>query len=186
MNRYLLASAGIAMLLASGARAQELVTNGGFETGDMTGWTLGDDKSAYVVGSPVHSGIDSCKMTPGSSTNMISQSLATTAGQTYNISIWIDHLSGDAVSNSLALDWNGSIIPGSPTFLQPNTGWVDYTYQLQATSASTVLAITAHDPSGNIFVDDVSVQAAPAPEPATMAALGLGVFGLVRRVRRRQ
>lgn len=171
------------LMLAASAGAQELVVNGGFETGDLTGWSLGNDASAFVGTYAPHSGTYELKLTPGSSTNEAYQVLATTPGDEYDISIWLFHDGGDSTSNSVAMDWNGSAIPGSPTVLQPSTGWVDYTYELSASTSATTIAITAHDPLGNIYLDDVSVK--PAPEPATIIGLGLGAAALSRRLRRR-
>jgi hypothetical protein len=65
--------------ITQSARA-DLITNGGFETGDFTGWTTSGTPT--VQSTFPHSGsFDALFSVPGS----ISQSLATTAGQSYTI-----------------------------------------------------------------------------------------------------
>jgi hypothetical protein len=89
---------GAALLLAaapSQAGAAELVQNGGFETGDLTGWTeIGNWNTAFngVNGSLPHTGtyelIDGNY--PASGLAGVSQQLATVSGQTYDISLYLD------------------------------------------------------------------------------------------------
>ncbi|MDD5141783.1 MAG: protease pro-enzyme activation domain-containing protein [Verrucomicrobiales bacterium] len=72
---------------------QPLVSNGGFETGDFTGWTLANSSSFDGV-------VDSLILTPHTGTfcfafghqgafTFLSQTLATTPGQSYLLSFWL-------------------------------------------------------------------------------------------------
>jgi len=65
------------------------VTNPGFETGNFAGWTqFGDAGFTGVDGNRVHSGSFAAYFGNGSPGG-ISQDLATTIGQTYQISFWL-------------------------------------------------------------------------------------------------
>ena len=65
-----LMSAGLATAVAlatpATAAATNLLTNAGFETADLSGWTC-DSGTASVVGSPAHSGSHALAGTPSSS-----------------------------------------------------------------------------------------------------------------------
>ena len=70
---------------------QNLVQNGGFEAGDWSGWTTTIADSDYTLigqGLP-HSGRFSAFFGAVSKPDYISQSLATSAGQTYALSLWL-------------------------------------------------------------------------------------------------
>ena len=173
---------GLTVCLGATACAQELTTNGGFETGDLTGWTLGGSASAFVTTSPVHSGTYSAKLTPGTSDNILYQTINTTAGDVYSFSVWLIDTgrAGDS-SDFDKLYWDGNIVPGSPTFVPGDSVWHNYSFDLQATGSTTQIGVEAYNPSGNYFLDDVSVMAAPAPEPASLSLIALGAVALFRR-----
>jgi hypothetical protein len=180
----LMASAALAMVPAV-ASAAELVTNGGFETGDFTGWTqFGATDNTGVSTSDVHSGDFAAYFGAVRNTGGITQTLNTVIGQTYTISMWAQ---GDAGAPNF-----GSVMFGGQTLVtttdNPGFPYQLLTYTAVATSALTDLTYTfRHDPA-YFYVDDVSVTglAGAVPEPASWALMiaGVGVAGGALRRRR--
>lgn len=143
----------------------ELVANGGFETGNFTGWTIVGQQGLNAAGR-IESG------TPGTDTRSthsgnfdyydgavggvdgISQSFATTVGEDYNLSFWLAN-DGGGVSS---LD----IFVGA---------------QVSSYNGITILYDGLPAVDGNPVV---------VPEPSVFALLGFGVFGLVCWARSRK
>ena len=114
-----IASFGVFILFAMAASipatAASLVTNGGFETGDFTGWTIaaascGSDFGITTNPVDAESGIyaaffnGSC---PGSY-DSFEQSVPTIAGQNYAVSFYIE--TQGSAARDLIVDWNGNPI----------------------------------------------------------------------------
>src|SRR6185437_2628463 len=65
------------------------VTNGGFETGTLSGWSC--NSGDVVVTSPVHSGSHALQVTPGSATTgECDQTITVQANHTYTLSAYVD------------------------------------------------------------------------------------------------
>jgi hypothetical protein len=174
-------------LIAAGANASaELVTNGGFETGNFSGWTqFGNTGATGVVGASqyVHSGTFGAAFGAIDSPGGIFQSLSTTVGATYAVSFWMSIDSG--TPNSMTFNWDDGADELSLVDA-PVQGMTHYTYLLTASSASTDLRFNIrHDPNW-YGLDDISVnQVNAVPEPGSLALFGLGAtaLGLIRRRR---
>jgi hypothetical protein len=112
----------------------------------------------------------------------ISQTLATTAGQTYVLSFWAQDRAGvDASSQGLAYT-----VDGTTNYVQGGSvpGWTHFTETFVATGPTSLsFAATGASDSLGSSLDNVSVTAAAVPEPGTfaLAACGLAVLGLARR-----
>lgn len=148
-------------------QSPELIQNGGFETGDFTGWTVvNNDGYTYVdTGSqmiPPHSGSYLALLGQASSDGLctISQTLTTSPGQPYLLSLWFDSTSlNGGIPNEFSVSWNGNVL-----FDQANigsTGWTNLQFIVTATNSSTVLQFGEYNDAWYFGLDDISVLPIP-------------------------
>jgi len=190
--KTLLAVATLAFCLCVAAPtfAQNLITNGSFETGDFTGWTTGgnfEDTQAssgpFYDYSGAQDGSFYATLGPVGSDGTLSQTLTTVAGAQYNISFWFASV-GDNPSD-FSVSWDGTPLL---SLTNPNTGsnWTQYTFTATGTGSDTLTLAFRDDPAW-MALDNVSVTQAPSsvPEPSSFLLLGTGVLGLGGFVRRK-
>jgi PKD repeat protein len=136
-----------------------LVLNGGFETGDFTGWQNNGDFSFTTVdnGSIVapHSGNYEAVLGTTSSLGYLAQTLATTAGTPYALSFWLNSPL-DKVPNQFLVSWNGRTIFDDMNI--PSTGgWINLQFSVSATGTNSVLEFVFQNNTGLFGLDDISV-----------------------------
>ncbi len=209
--RVRLASAVVSLGLAAWtpAGAANLVIDGGFEDdvsqnyaatnylfplGPSTfgPWTV-NSGFVFVDGFAVqaHSGNNSLNLAPGNPAfpSDITQTLATTAGQTYELSFF----AAAGGENTFSVKFDDAIVPGSPTSL-PSTipgqasdftgDYRAYDFTVLATSSQSVLEFggASTDDPGNgadtVQLDDISLTPTAVPEPATWSMMLIGLVGL--------
>jgi hypothetical protein len=191
-NSISIAVAAMAALLAGGARA-ELIVNGGFETGDFTGWTVVDPSGFTLVEPTFTSPTNGLTYTPHSGTyfaalgaegadGTVSQTFADVAGASYEASFYL--ASDGLTPNDFAVTGPGGLslptmtdVPASPYTLY---------FGFFTGSGSDTITFTERDDPGFFSLDDVSVVSTPVPEPVVWAtmSLGLGLAGAALRRRR--
>lgn len=147
------------MLVASAGASANLVTNGDFSAGG-SGWTLtGNTGWSSFPGNWTDGAVGSDAF--------LSQTIATIAGQTYDISF-------DTV-----VDWGtmAASLDGVVYLTASVTGHYDFNV-VAANNNSVLTFITRNDPGFN-QLDNVVVNAvSTVPEPGSLALLGLGTLGL--------
>jgi hypothetical protein len=191
--------ATMAMLALSGAAHANLLTNGDFATGDLSGWSDSGDVLA-IVQTAYTACCGIANATPGAydasfgagnkpDNGVLSQSFPTTVGKSYIVSF--DY---GAVDYSLPQSMNVSIVSGAHAFnigisaigmMDFATLFTPYAYTFTADAATTTL--TFADTSG--ITDDVDgllgeVSAVPVsriPEPSCFALLAIGIAGVSAR-----
>lgn len=193
----LLAAFGLLACMASSAHAQ-LVTNGGFEDSDaingyFSGWTLSGNAdytsaapNTFVFGNP-HSGDLAAWLGAVDDDGFLSQSIATTPGQTYTISYWLavdsqDSLSGMTSPNDFSATFGGNTLisqtdlPATDSHPDAADDYAHYSFTAVAAGSATELKFGFRDDPSEFRLDDVSVipSAGPSvPEPAALFSLGL-------------
>ena len=201
----ILAVAGAIALAGSGARGAELLVNGSFETGDLTGWTA-SDTGVFRVWAGLPSSLDSILAntitgaedgsyylldgTNGEQANY-SQTFSDVAGATYSVSLWYASDGGSFLHDNfnfsvqfLAID--DTILAGNEPTIAAD--WQQFTTSFIGTGFDTLTLGSENDPFANFF-DNVSVTGPGVttltgpgvPEPATWALM-IGGFGLVKRL----
>jgi hypothetical protein len=185
MNRYLKIFVALAFVLAFVQTAgADLVKNGGFEDGNFTGWTVskalfGSDLS--IVNFWSHSGQYAAAFgATGGLDDTITQTIATTRGQSYIFSFWLAHEGTDNQNDFYAI-WNGNTVL---SFIYGKTNnsfhYTEYSYIVTATGASTAISFSGQENPSWYVLDDVSVtpDAVVVPLPGAILLLGSGLVGL--------
>jgi subtilase family serine protease len=157
---------------------QSLVQNGGFETGDFTGWTL-NGSSSYnfvttdsTISGVVHSGSYGAALGQYSSLGYLYQTLTTSPGQNYLLSLWLDNPNNSigATPNQFLVQWNGATVFNQSNI--PFISWTNLQFIVTATSASTVLQFGFEDTPWYLCLDDISVVPIPLPTFKTTVQMG--------------
>ena len=195
MKSQLTRSVAVAALAVAGcgvAAHADLVTNGGFETGNFSGWTLaGNTGFTGVSGSfsgvgPVSGGFQGSFGAVGS-VGSISQALSAAAGSSITVSFWLHHFGGNTNSFTALLDGQ-VLVPGALI----NAGafqYQQYTSTITVTNANPILEFQIRQDPSYYLLDNISANLAnvvPLP-PAVLAGLGgLASVGIVGAIRRRR
>jgi len=184
----------VALVGLSVSASANLVVNGGFEQNDwnysgsykkynagsngITGWSIGL-RSVDLVQSPypVLEGRTALDLAGTPGPGSISQNLNSVQGTKYVVSFWALTRENSSAVNQYLFSTFGD------QSLQFNLSGTYTKYSYVATAIDDGYLSFATDSlnttTGNILIDDVSVEA--VPEPASMAALAFGAIALLKR-----
>lgn len=180
----------------SGTAFADLIANGGFETGDWTGWTAvggvfpyGAGNSVAVVSTDAYEGTysaDLTKQTYGRVSNppamwgyafAVQDGTPTIIGQTYTFSFAAKKLQGDANSR-LEVDWNVAGLawgpPSTTGMLTVGTDWTVFTYTGVAASTGAYSNYVAFRPANTAYNPmSVPAQFNPIPDEYLVDAISV-------------
>jgi chitinase len=172
-RRLLILTSIIALFILSGASmlllthwssafadTTNLVSNPGFETGDLTGWSC--DAGNTVVSSPVHSGSHALQLNPsGSTTGQCTQTISVQANTSYTLSAYVDGPYAYIGVNGYSTSWTSS------------SSYTNLSYTFTTGTTATTITIYVHGwyAQGSVGVDDVALSgpagtSTPTPTPA--------------------
>jgi hypothetical protein len=156
---------------------QNIVQNGGFQTGNFSDWTLqGSTADNLVVGTNsqpphpelIYSGSYGALLGQVGGLAYLSQTLATPPGQIYLLSFWLDspYFTETDTPNEFQVEWN--VDTNSPTVLFDQVdmapfNWTNVQFVVAADGTNTVLQFGARNDPEAFGLDDVSVVPISAP-----------------------
>lgn len=164
------------VLSAATLSAANIVTNGGFETGDFSGWSLsGNTGFTFVDTNGAYSGNYSAWFGPVGSDGYLTQVLNTNAGVPYTLSFWLENLGG--TPNEFSVSWNGSVLTNMVD--AGGFGFTEFTFSNLIGTGSDTLQFAIRDDPNYYVLDSISVDAGAAtPEPATLGLIGVALAGI--------
>jgi hypothetical protein len=171
------------------AAASSLIVNGSFETGDFTGWTIGANPSfTPAVGAiQVEDGTYSAEIAGYSSNpDTLSQTVADTSGQSYELSFW-RYVTIGTPTNSFVVTWNG-IQVYSELNVGASSAFQQIVRSVVGTGSDALVFTVANDP-GLTYLDNVSLTSTavtPLPSALPLFASGVGILGLLGWRRKRK
>lgn len=183
MRKQLLTFSLLATLASgviAGADAQtELVTNGGFETGNLTGWSLGGSGGVVSFSDYVHDGDYGFDYNSFGTTSPLTQTLHTTVGATEQISFWQHQIFGG--TQEMKVSFGGVQLIDATNLTVGD--WIQYTFSVTATAATSVLRFDLRQDTGGAAIDTVSVKefasSPTTPEGESLLLLGSGLAPLL-------
>jgi hypothetical protein len=167
-----------ATFATSSARAA--IVNGGFETGDLSGWTVSGDTGFVGVANGVGRNDSFGAFFGPDPSATLSQTVATTPGLTYAVRFWLA-LDDSARPNTFSWAWNGVTQASQIDALAHD--FVETYRLITATTASSTLSFTFSNPQSFFRLDDVSL-AVPEPGALGLVAAALMVAGFAAKRRR--
>lgn len=179
-------AAALALSLCTGSVLAQanIVVNGSFEAG-LASWSESNfllQGFDFGIDSAAHSGSNAFFGGAVESLGFLGQSLATIAGNTYDVDFWL--ASDGFLPNQLQVAINGqTVLSRDDILLQP---YAAYHTTFVANSAVSQLQFGLRNDSGLLHLDDVAVAAVPEPEISLMMAIGLGALAFARRRLRRR
>jgi len=181
-----------------------LVVNCGFETGNFTGWTISGNTAnpngnyygvdAYDANSGSFGAFMSQDFFVGTAPVDLSQTLATVAGDTYQISFFLEQDTAPTTAgyiHAFSATFGGTtMLTLTPTVALPGSlAYTEYTFSETATAPSTTLQFDFENDDNYWSFDDVSVTltstASSAPEPSAGLLGGTALVALLLLRRRR-
>ena len=151
-----------------------LVTNGSFETGDYTGWTLGGNYKPISYGAQtfIVTGAESGKFAAGlgsvGSDATLSQNVQTTAGQQYTVSFWLANKGSGP--NDFTVTWNGQTELALAN--KSAQGYTQYSFTATGTAGTSHLEFDALNNPAYWSLDNVSVVAVGSSQSLPHFATG--------------
>ena len=145
---------------------QNIVSNGGFETGNFNGWSLTADTSTTQIGNRaglVHSGRYGAELGQASALGQLAQTLPTAAGQTYLLSLWLTNPTNanGATPNEFQVQWEGATIYDRVNL--PFQKWTNLQFTVTASAAGSLLQFGFRDDPYYLGLDDITVKPVAAP-----------------------
>ena len=169
--------------MAAEAAAAPLIANGGFETGDFTGWAQSGNTEYTSVfdqdydGLYAQDGLYYALLGPAGSDGTLSQTFIDTPGAALRISFWLASDGGTPSDFSAFYDGGALMrLANADAF-----GWTEYTAVVTGTGDDT-LSFSFRDDQDYYALDDIAVsQMASIPEPPGVLLLPLALLLLFRR-----
>ncbi len=171
-----------------------IVANGSFESGDLTGWTLsGETDSTFVAawaefpkwqGQPIPhqpAGVDMGQYLLQAGPTIlgyITQNLPTTPGATYQLSFWLADDTGYGDPTEFTVNWGDTTLVDSVTAI--GYDMTKFTYYVTASGNTTPLTFGLANPPLFFYLDNIEVEqtATPTPIPPALLLFGSGLTGL--------
>jgi hypothetical protein len=169
----------------SGGDTSNLVVNGGFETGNLTGWTLtpasdgSGQQGVYALPSTAYSGSYAWYIGAfGTVDDVISQTLDTIPGTQYLVQFY--YKSSGSHPSDFNASWDGASLFSVSN--PPSVDYVQYSFVVTGTGSDTI-SFGGYDNYNWDWLDDVSVSSVPEPVSIALLGAGLAGFGMLRRRR---
>ncbi len=184
------------LLGAQNSFADQLVVNGGFETGDFSGWSVTGDVTSSAFASQFY-GVDTQDAASGTygaylgselSPLTLSQSVTLQPAHYYDVSFSLAQLSAPSAgfTNSFQLSLAGQTVFSEAN--APVSPYTDYSFTVSTSpteAGSGLLQIVSQNDLGYFSLDNVSVSTGAAtPEPASLLLIAPALAILVLRRRK--